>query len=36
MPEFELIADKISDDDNTTHVEMSHDVIWFLKHFIKT
>lgn len=36
MPEFELIADKISDNDNTTHVEMSRDEIWFLKHFIKT
>ncbi|WP_407382077.1 class I SAM-dependent methyltransferase [Methanobrevibacter sp.] len=36
MPEFELIADKISNDDNTTHVEMSNDEIWFLKHFIKT
>lgn len=35
MAEIELIPNKISDDDNTTHVEMSQDEIWFLKHFIQ-
>lgn len=36
MTEIELTAGKISEDDNTTLVEMSEDEIWFLKHFIET
>lgn len=36
MAEIELIADKLSKDDNTTNVEMTKEEIWFLKHFIKT
>lgn len=36
MVEYELVPGKISEDDNTAHVEMSNPEIWFLKHFIKT
>lgn len=35
MSEFELVPGKLSEDDNTVHVEMSNSEIWFLKHFIK-
>ena len=36
MTEIELIAEKLSEYDNTINVEMSLEEIWFLKHFIKT
>lgn len=35
MTEIELIPEGISENDNTTNVEMSDDEIWFLKRFIK-
>ena len=36
MTEIELIAEKLTEHDNTINVEMSLEEIWFLKHFIKT
>lgn len=35
MSEIELIAEKLTEKDNTLNVEMSDDEIWFLKNFIK-
>ena len=35
MVEIELTAEELTSEDNTAHVEMTNDEIWFLKSFIK-
>lgn len=35
MTEIELVAEKLSDEDNKTNVEMSHGEIWFIKHLMQ-